>query len=102
MKKTLITQKLINSVITVTSQQELKKVCKDNGIELNEKSAEKWFAKLNSGELAKVIIGEDCPNKGGCPKCGSRNITQHYIPTSPYDGYVHCHCNVCDYSWTVY
>ncbi|HII93190.1 MAG TPA: hypothetical protein HA262_13830 [Methanosarcina sp.] len=92
-----ITPEMIEKMKAAKSPKELMELGKGFGIELDEKAAEKWFAKLNSGELAAKELSSvntvgGC-SKVKCPKCGSDDYSQIYIPNVG----VHCHCNHCGY-----
>ena len=101
MHSTLITPELIEKMKTAKSPRELMKKCKEIGIGLNEKAAKKWFEKVHSvehaaTELSAVAVG-GCSSSVKCPKCGSSDYTQRYIPISIFDGTLYCHCNSCGY-----
>jgi len=97
-----ITPALIEKAKAAKSVKELMELCKGEGLELDEKSAEELFAKLNSAsaeDLASVKGGSCFEDK--CPKCGSNNISKHVISISLTDETLECHCNHCGYTWII-
>lgn len=99
-----ITPEIIEKARAAKSPKELTELGKGYGFGLDEKAAEKLFAKLNSGELAakelsSVAAGSCFEDK--CPACGSNDVYKQYVPISPTDGTCYCHCNHCGYNWVI-
>lgn len=98
-----ITPEMIALFKSTKSAKELLLICRGFGIGLDETEAQKWFEQLNSSGLVsnKLSSSSDslCPEQH-CPKCGSTDYTQRYIPDSPTSGCVYCQCNHCGYNDT--
>lgn len=81
--ETKITQEMIERAKQAASAEELLAVAKENGVELTTEDAQKYFemwhtsAELSDEELDNVAGGCDGPLKvlGGCPDCGSYDLT---------------------------
>lgn len=95
-----ITPEMIEKMKAAKTPKELMGLCKGYGIGLDEKAVEKWFAKLNSDEFASKeltsVVGGGCFEQH-CPKCGSTDYVQQYIPDSPTSGMLYCDCHHCGY-----
>lgn len=95
-----ITPEMIEKIKVAKSPTELMELANSYEIGLDETAAKKWFEKLNSGELADKELSSV---KGGgcfvqhCPKCGSTNYVQRFIPDSGMTGMLYCHCDDCGY-----
>jgi ribosomal protein L37E len=96
-KEMNFTPQLVEKMKSAKSSKELIDQCRNEGIELGKNTAEKWYAQLNQKGTAGNGISFKLLGTIRCPKCGSTDYTQRYIPISPYDGNLWCHCNHCGY-----
>ena len=87
MKKELLnglTEEQIAKVKACKNQEELLKIAKEEGVELNDE------------QLEVVSGGSVCSSARKCPKCGEQSIT---TSTINYGQNTSCICRKCGYQW---
>ena len=83
-----LTEEQIAKVKACKNQEELLKLAKEEGIKLTDEQLE--------------AVSGGCFTRGGCPKCGSENITEKYHDGGYSGEYYTCKCKKCGYSWNIY
>jgi len=89
-----ITPEIVEELKKAKSVHEFAATAKAKGIGLGEPEAKTWFEKLHGTAHGKELHG--CFEQH-CPKCGSTDYVQRFIPDGPTSGAVYCHCNHCGY-----